>query len=73
MMDQLEAECLARGIHEIRGYYYPTAKNKMVKDFYALEGFTKLSEDAEGNTVWSLSLHADSPHRTDVIAVNAEE
>lgn len=72
MMDQLAAECLARGIHEIRGYYYPTAKNKMVKDFYALEGFTKLSEDAEGNTVWSLSLSADDPHRTDVIAVNAE-
>lgn len=67
MMDQLAEDCLARGIEEIRGYYYPTAKNKMVKSLYGLLGFTQISEDAEGNTVWSLKLDAGYQHKTDVI------
>ena len=33
MMDELVSLCKDKGISEIRGYYYPTAKNKMVKDY----------------------------------------
>ncbi|MBP3813145.1 MAG: HAD family hydrolase [Butyrivibrio sp.] len=36
MMDELVKRALDRGIKSIYGYYYPTAKNKMVKDFYLL-------------------------------------
>ena len=69
MMDSLVAECKARGITKIRGYYYPTAKNKMVKDFYALHNFTKTSEDADGNAVWERGIE-DYENRNNVIAVN---
>ena len=52
MMDKLVALCRERGIKRIYGYFYPTAKNKMVKDFYALQGFEKISEDEAGNATW---------------------
>lgn len=31
----------------------------MVKDFYGLQGFTKISEDAEGNTIWEFKITED--------------
>ncbi len=71
MMDELAAACLSRNIHEIRGYYYPTAKNKMVRDFYQLQGFDKISEDTDGNTVWHLLIDDSYVRKTDVIAVNS--
>jgi FkbH-like protein len=52
MFDTLVEKCLNHNIGEIRGYYYPTAKNKMVKDFYLERGFEKIEEDGSGNTVW---------------------
>lgn len=69
MMDSLVAECKNRGVLKIRGYYYPTAKNKMVKDFYALHGFEKTSEDADGNATWERGIE-DYQNRNHVIAVN---
>lgn len=56
MMDTVAEACKKQGITEIRGYYYPTAKNSMVKEFYALQGFEKIKEDEQGNTEWRLSL-----------------
>ena len=54
MLDALVAACRREGITEIRGYYYPTAKNGMVKDFYGTMGFEKISESEEGS-VWRLA------------------
>ena len=54
MLDNLVVKAQEKGIKEIKGYYYPTAKNKMVKELYADFGFDRISEDEEGNTVWSL-------------------
>ena len=54
MLDNLVEKAIEKRIKKIKGYYYPTAKNKMVKELYADFGFTKVSEDEEGNTVWSL-------------------
>lgn len=56
MMDVLVKRCQERGIERLIGYYYPTAKNKMVKDFYALQGFSRVSENENGDTVWELDL-----------------
>ncbi len=56
MMDELVKAALDRGISTIYGYYYPTAKNKMVKDFYLLQGFEKVSEDADGNITFKLEI-----------------
>ncbi len=69
MMDALEKECIRRGIPEIFGYYYPTAKNKMVMNFYDTMGFTKISEDEEGNTVWKYTIDGQGTKRNRYIAV----
>lgn len=69
MMDVLVQKCRAKGIRKIWGYYYPTAKNAMVKEFYAKQGFTKQSEDSEGNTSWYLDIQADYENKNKVIKV----
>ena len=56
MLDTLVGECQKQGISEIIGYYYPTKKNAMVKELFGDFGFEKISEDADGNTVWSLKI-----------------
>ena len=55
MLDRLVETACQDGIRTIRGYYYPTKKNGMVRELYADFGFDKVSEDDEGNTVWELS------------------
>lgn len=61
MMDAVVADAAARGLKTIRGYYYPTAKNGMVKEFYAEMGFARVDEDAEGNTTWELDVESYAP------------
>lgn len=56
MLDGLTERCLAEGISTLYGYYYPTAKNNMVREFYGQLGFERISEDEAGNTGWKLSL-----------------
>lgn len=73
MMDTLVKKARSAGIKKIAGYYYPTAKNGMVKDFYALQGFTKISEDDSGNTVWELDITQPQEARQQVIAIETEE
>lgn len=51
MMDELIAKCRELRIKRVVGYYYPTAQNGMVKDFYALQGFTKVQKDDERNAI----------------------
>ena len=61
MMDTLVAEAAARGVKTIVGHYYPTAKNAMVREFYAQFGFAKVTEDADGNTEWRLDVSTYAP------------
>ena len=56
MMDELVKRAKERGITTIYGYYYPTFKNKMVKDFYDLQGFTLIKEDDAGNRTYKLDV-----------------
>ncbi len=67
MMDELVSLCKDKGISEIRGYYYPTAKNKMVKDFYESMGYTKIVEDDQGNTVWQYHIPGQYKKKNEVI------
>ena len=67
MMDELIAQAKSRNITKIKGYYYPTAKNKMVRDFYALQGFAKTSETEDGSSEWILDLN--EPHESGNIAI----
>ena len=70
MMDEIVAAALKRGCKTIRGFYYPTAKNAMVKNFYATEGFTKVSEDETGNAVWELDVSNGYTNKNNYIEVN---
>ncbi len=56
MMDELVERSAERKLTAVYGYYYPTKKNKMVKEFYRDFGFVKISEDTEGNTKWELKI-----------------
>ena len=69
MMDELVKRCQAAGIRSIRGYYYPTNKNHMVADFYKDQGFVKLKEDCEGNTIWELDISGGYEPKNKVISV----
>ena len=70
MMDELVHKAKEAGIKTIRGYYYPTAKNKMVRDFYGLMGFTLVSEDEEGNRTWEFTVPGEYVNRNSYIRVN---
>jgi len=73
MMDVLFRKCRDRGISRVLGYYYPTAKNGMVRDFYAHQGFTKIREDTDGSTVWEYVIPERSKARQDVIRVETDQ
>ena len=73
MMDELVVKARNSGIRKLVGYYFPTAKNAMVKDFYSLQGFSKKSEDEEGKTVWEFVIDNNYEKKQHVIAVNGQE
>ncbi|WP_026492350.1 HAD-IIIC family phosphatase [Butyrivibrio sp. XPD2002] len=58
MMDKLIEKCNSKGIKRILGYYYPTAKNKMVENFYELQGFEKITEADNGDLTFELELNS---------------
>ena len=67
MMDELVRICLSKNLSSIYGYYYPTAKNAMVKEFYGLQGFDKMSEDDVGNSVWKFTITDNYEKKNKVI------
>lgn len=56
MMDEFVRYCKERGVKVIHGCYYPTAKNRIVADFYDKQGFTLDSEDKSGRKYYSLDV-----------------
>lgn len=68
MLDRLAERSQKAGIRTLRGHYYPTAKNGMVRELYGSFGFTKINEDSGGNATWELSLEGYTP-RCKVIEV----
>lgn len=56
MMDQFVNVCKNRNVKKIIGHFYPTTKNKMVKNFYGAMGYIKEKEDNEGNSDWVMYL-----------------
>lgn len=69
MMDTLVKDCLKQGVETIYGYYYKTAKNAMVKEFYSLMGFEKINEDEQENSTWKYEVPVDYRCKNEVIAV----
>lgn len=61
MLDKVVEAAVKRGVKKITGYYYPTAKNSMVKELFGSFGFTRVSEN-DGNTVWELETAGYKPY-----------
>lgn len=64
MLDKAVAEAGKRGITRLRGYYYPTAKNAMVREFYGDMGFIPVAGEPdlpEGASVWELETEGYRP------------
>jgi FkbH-like protein len=68
MMDRLIEESKKRAIQTVKGYYYKTAKNNMVKDFYEQFGYIKIGESDNGDSVWGLHV-SDYINKNNVIKV----
>lgn len=58
MMEKVIEVAQQRGIRRIFGYYYPTAKNAMVQNFYLAYGFRCTHSTESGNSVWELEVDA---------------
>ena len=55
MLDEIVRQCKEKGVSEIIGYYYKSAKNNMVSDLYRKFGFTIVDNNNE-DTVWKLDI-----------------
>jgi FkbH-like protein len=60
VLNELARLALLRGCDRLQGIYLPTAKNSMVRDFYARMGFSLIAEDADGRE-FELSLKEFKP------------
>lgn len=56
MMNVFVERAKAIGCKKIIGYYFPTAKNSMVKEFYPAYGFSLIESNNNGETVWRLEV-----------------
>nr|WP_308624441.1 HAD-IIIC family phosphatase [uncultured Eisenbergiella sp.] len=72
MMDELVEACRRRDVHVIYGYYYPTAKNAMVREFYRQQGFGQ-TEGRDGNTVWRFEVTEAYEKKNKHIQINGQE
>ncbi len=69
MMDALAEAAVSRGIRSIYGYYFPTAKNGMVRNFYRDMGFTLLDESPDGKSAWRFVIPDNYTKKNTHIAV----
>ena len=69
MLDILVESTVSAGIEKIIGYYHPTKKNTMVRDFYNELGFDLLSNN-DGHTVWEYKV---SGHKKRNFAISVSE
>ena len=56
MLDSLVEQAKKQGIKTLKGYYFKTPKNSMVREFYGALGFTKISEQENGDSEWELEI-----------------
>ena len=66
LLKVLLEECRRRGISRLIGYYYPTTKNGMVRDFYQELGFTLIERQEDGRSRWALPVTSESTGASDV-------
>lgn len=72
VMNEVFSYAKACGAGVVEGAFLPTAKNSMVKEFYARFGFEKVTEDEKGNTRWMLPVARYVPQIAHIRRVAAE-
>jgi len=70
MMDELVKHCKAHNVTTIKGYYYPSAKNAMVKNFYETQGFALEGEDEQGNKTYRFVIPKEYECKNQYIEVD---
>lgn len=73
MMNKVFDLAKQKGTRAVVGRYSPTAKNAMVRNFYAQFGFEKIFEDENGSTVWELEVHSYKPRAVFIEEDKSEE
>lgn len=73
MMDCFVGQCLKHGVRQIYGYYYPTEKNSMVKNFYRNMGFEEVSENEAQSTKWKLDIEQGYQWKNKYISLKGRE
>jgi len=61
MLDVLVNKAREKNCSTLTGFYYPTKKNSMVKDFYKNFNFDLVSCDENNNSIWNLELNNYQP------------
>jgi len=64
LMNYVVQQAYENDLDLIIGTYIPTAKNAMVKDFFAKFGFEKVEESPDGIAHWQLRVFDYQPRRT---------
>ncbi len=67
MMNEVVKKAREKDVSKICGYYFPTSKNEMVKDFYKKMGFELESEDDTGNSVWMLDINFYEEKKVEIV------
>ena len=67
MMNEVVKKAREKDVSKICGYYFPTSKNEMVKDFYKKMGFELESEDDTGNCVWMLDINFYEEKKVEIV------
>ncbi|MBQ8996047.1 MAG: HAD-IIIC family phosphatase [Oscillospiraceae bacterium] len=68
MFDELVKKVKDNGGATITGWYYPTAKNRIVSDYYSSLGFEK-EEETENGTFWKYTIPENTSPLNHVIKV----
>lgn len=55
-LSYLVEEAIQQGAHRLCGWFIPTKKNDPAKDFYHSHGFSQISKQENGNTLWEFDL-----------------
>ena len=72
MFDCLVKQAKQHGIKTITGYYYKTAKNAMVAEFYSTLGFEKTEQNGD-DSVWKYSIPDNYHNQNNSIEVHYEQ
>jgi FkbH-like protein len=69
MLDRLVSKAKEQGLSGIVGYYYPTAKNSMVRELFFDMGFSRIDIPEVDGTVWHLDISGNYSNKNLFIKV----